>query len=98
MVTTVGGHWEFQAAALLKAVWWGMRLARLLAHLFYHFALVFLEVTFTDHFKQDVPLSQRDPATLHVFVKLILCCTIFHIPGRDPHDAPIHWLELVTVY
>jgi len=35
MVTTVGGHWELQTAALLKAVWWGMRLASLLTHLFY---------------------------------------------------------------
>jgi len=34
MVTTVGGHWELHAAALLKAVWWGMRLASLLKHLF----------------------------------------------------------------
>jgi len=33
----VGGHWELRAAALLKAVWWGMRLASLLiadAHVF----------------------------------------------------------------
>jgi len=28
-------HWELQAAALLKAVWWGMRLASLLTHLFF---------------------------------------------------------------
>jgi len=34
MVTTVGGHWELRAAALLKAVWWCMHLARLLMHLF----------------------------------------------------------------
>jgi len=34
MVTTVGRHWELRAAALLKAVWWGMRLASLLTHLF----------------------------------------------------------------
>ena len=34
MVTTVGGHWELRAAALLKAVWWGMRLASLLTQLF----------------------------------------------------------------
>ena len=34
MVTTVGGHWELRAVALLKAVWWGMRLASLLMHLF----------------------------------------------------------------
>ena len=34
MVTTVGGHWELRAAALLKAVRWGMRLASLLTHLF----------------------------------------------------------------
>jgi len=27
MLTTVGGHWELQAAALLKAVWWDFRLA-----------------------------------------------------------------------
>jgi len=27
MLTTVDGHWELQAAALLKAVWWGFRLA-----------------------------------------------------------------------
>jgi len=33
MVTTVGRHWELQAAALLKAVWWGMRLADRLTHL-----------------------------------------------------------------
>jgi len=26
-------HWELQAAALLKSVWWGMHLANLLAHL-----------------------------------------------------------------
>jgi len=38
MVTTVGRHWELQAMALLKAVWWGMRLASLMTHLF----LVFL--------------------------------------------------------
>jgi len=30
----VGGHWVLGAAALLKAVWWGMRLASLLMHLF----------------------------------------------------------------
>jgi len=30
---TVGGHSELGAAALLKAVWWGMRLASLLTHL-----------------------------------------------------------------
>jgi len=34
MVTTVGGHWKLQAAALLKAVWWDLRLASLLTHLF----------------------------------------------------------------
>ena len=34
MVTTVGGHWELRAAALLKTVWWGLRLASLLTHLF----------------------------------------------------------------
>jgi len=34
MLTTVDGHWELQAAVLLKAVWWGMRLASLLTHLF----------------------------------------------------------------
>ena len=33
MLTRVGGHWELRAAALLKAVWWGMRLASLLTHL-----------------------------------------------------------------
>ena len=33
-VTTVDGHWELQAAALLKAVRSGMRLASLLTHLF----------------------------------------------------------------
>jgi len=27
MLTTVGGHWELQAAALLKAVWWDFLLA-----------------------------------------------------------------------
>ena len=27
MLTTVGGHWELQEAALLKAVWWDFRLA-----------------------------------------------------------------------
>jgi len=27
MLTRVGGHWELRAASLLKAVWWGMRLA-----------------------------------------------------------------------
>jgi len=27
MLTAVGGHWELQAAALLKAVWWDVRLA-----------------------------------------------------------------------
>jgi len=27
-------HWELQAAALLKSVWWGMHLASLLTHLF----------------------------------------------------------------
>jgi len=27
MLTTVDGHWELQAAALLKAVWWDFRLA-----------------------------------------------------------------------
>jgi len=35
MATTVGGHWELRAAALLNAVWWGMRLASLLVHLFF---------------------------------------------------------------
>jgi len=30
----VSGHWELRAVALLKAVWWGMRLASLLTHLF----------------------------------------------------------------
>ena len=34
MVTAVGGHWELRAAASTKAVWWGMRLASLLTHLF----------------------------------------------------------------
>ena len=34
MLTRVGGHWELQAAALLKAVWWGVRLTSLLTHLF----------------------------------------------------------------
>ena len=34
MVTTVGGHLELRAAALLKAVWWRMHLASLLTHLF----------------------------------------------------------------
>jgi len=34
-VTTVGRHWELRAAALLKAVRWGMRLASLLTHLFF---------------------------------------------------------------
>jgi len=34
MLTTVGGHWELRAVALLKTVWWGMRLASLLMHLF----------------------------------------------------------------
>ena len=32
----VGGHWESGAAALLKAVWWDMRLASLLTHFFRH--------------------------------------------------------------
>ena len=32
MLTRVGGHWELRTA-LLKAVWWGMRLASLLTHL-----------------------------------------------------------------
>ena len=27
VLTTVGGHWELQTAALLKAVWWDFRLA-----------------------------------------------------------------------
>jgi len=27
MLTMVDGHWELQAAALLKAVWWDFRLA-----------------------------------------------------------------------
>jgi len=36
MVTTVGGHWELWVAALLKAVWWGVRLASLLTHLFFY--------------------------------------------------------------
>jgi len=27
MLTTVDGHWELQAAALLEAVWWDFRLA-----------------------------------------------------------------------
>jgi len=27
MLTTVDGHWELQAAALLKAIWWDFRLA-----------------------------------------------------------------------
>ena len=31
---TVAGHWKLGAAALLKAAWWGMRLASLLTHLF----------------------------------------------------------------
>jgi len=31
------GHWELGAAALLKAVWWGMRLASLLTHLYLYF-------------------------------------------------------------
>jgi len=34
--TTVGGHSELGAAALLKAVWWGMCLASMLTHLFFH--------------------------------------------------------------
>jgi len=34
-VTVVGRHWELRAVALLKAVWWGMRLASLLTHLFF---------------------------------------------------------------
>jgi len=34
--TRLGGQSEFGAAALLKAVWWGMRLASLLTHLFSH--------------------------------------------------------------
>jgi len=34
MVMTIGGHWELRAAALVKAVWWGMCLASLLMHLF----------------------------------------------------------------
>jgi len=33
MVTTVSRHWELQAKASTKAVWWGMRLASLLTHL-----------------------------------------------------------------
>jgi len=33
MLTRVGGQWELRAAALLKAVWWGMHLASLLTHL-----------------------------------------------------------------
>jgi len=37
MVTTVGGHWELRTAALLKAVWWGMRLASLLTQLCFVF-------------------------------------------------------------
>jgi len=36
IVMTVGGHWE-RAAALLKAVWWGVRLASLLTHLYRFF-------------------------------------------------------------
>jgi len=35
MLTTVGGHWELRAAALLKAVQWGVCLASLLTHLFF---------------------------------------------------------------
>jgi len=35
-VATVGGHSELGAAALLKAVWWDMRLASLLTHFFCH--------------------------------------------------------------
>jgi len=31
---TVGGHSELVAEASTKAVWWGMRLASLLTHLF----------------------------------------------------------------
>jgi len=27
VLTTVGEHWELQAAAMLKAVWWDFRLA-----------------------------------------------------------------------
>jgi len=38
-VATVGGHWELRAAALRKTVWWGMRLASLLTHLFFSHAL-----------------------------------------------------------
>ena len=41
MVTTVGGHWELRATALRKAVWWGMRLASLLMHLFGFLHLIF---------------------------------------------------------
>jgi len=32
--TRLGGHSELGAPALLKAVWWGMRLASVLTHLF----------------------------------------------------------------
>jgi len=31
----VGGHWEFGAAASRKAVWWDLRVASLLTHLFF---------------------------------------------------------------
>jgi len=44
MVMTIGVHWELWAAALLKAVWWGMRLTSLLTHLF----VCFFVCTVTD--------------------------------------------------
>jgi len=40
MVTTVGGRWELRAVALLKAGWWDMHLASLLAHLFGPFGIL----------------------------------------------------------
>ena len=49
---TVGGHRELGAAALLKAVWWGMRLARMMTHLSFfvcctHFLLLSIPSLFT---------------------------------------------------
>jgi len=36
---TLGGHSELGVAALLKAVWWDLRLASLLTHLYYKYLL-----------------------------------------------------------
>jgi len=40
LCTTLAGHSELGAAALLKAIWWDLRLASLLMHLLSHHTVV----------------------------------------------------------